>query len=156
MVFTSPSHQPDLMAYQGTMARCSMKYKWQSPRVDAGGVLREPPGSARAVETPCLAAGAEQEPRQSASGADIERHLSIGYEAGSAPLTGGTCSQQHADVVSNTWQKRLPELVPSRKQVHCSPFGIIPKRGRLGKWLGRSVNDGISKELASLSYVSVM
>ena len=41
---------------------------------------------------------------------------------------------------------------------------MIPKRGRPGKWRlivnlsaprGRSVNDGISKELASLSYVSV-
>ncbi len=44
--------------------------------------------------------------------------------------------------------------------IHCSPFGVIPKRGRPGKWRlivnlsapkGNSVNDGISKELASLS-----
>ena len=48
--------------------------------------------------------------------------------------------------------------------VHCSPFGVIPKRNRPGKWRlivdlsapeGYSVNDGIDKELASLSYVSI-
>lgn len=48
--------------------------------------------------------------------------------------------------------------------VHCSPFGVIPKRNKPGKWRlivglsapkGHSVNDGIDKELASLSYVSV-
>ena len=48
--------------------------------------------------------------------------------------------------------------------VHCSPFGVIPKRNRPNKWRlivdlsapqGHSVNNGISKELATLSYVSV-
>ena len=48
--------------------------------------------------------------------------------------------------------------------IHCSPFGVIPKKNRPNKWRlivdlsspeGQSVNDGISKELASLSYVSV-
>ena len=48
--------------------------------------------------------------------------------------------------------------------IHCSPFGVIPKRNRPNKWRlivdlsapqGHSVNDGISKELATLSYVSV-
>ena len=48
--------------------------------------------------------------------------------------------------------------------IHCSPFGVIPKRGRPDKWRlivdlsspeGHSVNDGISKELSSLTYVSV-
>ena len=48
--------------------------------------------------------------------------------------------------------------------VHCSPFGVIPKRNRPNKWQliihlsspeGESVNDGISKELSSLSYVRV-
>ena len=48
--------------------------------------------------------------------------------------------------------------------VHCSPFRVIPKTGRPGRWRlivdlsspeQSSVNDGISKELSSLSYLSV-
>ena len=48
-------------------------------------------------------------------------------------------------------------------EVHVSPFGVIPKSEE-GKWRlivdlsspnGGSVNDGISKELCSLSYMSV-
>ncbi len=44
--------------------------------------------------------------------------------------------------------------------VQCSPFGVIPKKNRPNKWRliidllapqGHSVNDGISKELASQS-----
>ena len=48
--------------------------------------------------------------------------------------------------------------------IHCSPFGVIPKRSRQNKWRlivdlsspdGHCVNDGIGKDLSSLSYVSV-
>ena len=48
--------------------------------------------------------------------------------------------------------------------IHCSRFGVIPKKHKPNKWrlivdlstpVGHSINDGISKELASLSYVSV-
>ena len=48
--------------------------------------------------------------------------------------------------------------------VNCSPFGVIPKCNRPGKWRmivdlsapeGHSVNDGLDKGLASLSYVLV-
>ena len=48
--------------------------------------------------------------------------------------------------------------------VHCSPFGVIPKKGKAGRWRlivdlsspeGRSVNDGIDKELATVAYMSV-
>ena len=48
--------------------------------------------------------------------------------------------------------------------IHLSPFRVIPKRNRPNKWRlivdlssreGHSVNDGISKDLSSLSYVSV-
>ena len=48
--------------------------------------------------------------------------------------------------------------------VHCSPIGVIPQKGKAGKWrlivdlsspAGGSVNDGISKELSSLLYMSV-
>ena len=48
--------------------------------------------------------------------------------------------------------------------VHTSLFGVISKNSKPNKWRlildlsspsGHSVNDGIAKELASLSYVSV-
>ena len=48
--------------------------------------------------------------------------------------------------------------------VHCSPFSVIPKKGKPGKWRlildlsapeGFSVNDGIPKDLCSLGYMSV-
>ena len=48
--------------------------------------------------------------------------------------------------------------------IHCSQFGVIPKWNRPNKWRlivdlsspeGHSVNDGISRDLSSLSYMSV-
>jgi len=48
--------------------------------------------------------------------------------------------------------------------VHCSPFGVIPQKGKPGKWRlilnmsapeGFSVNDEIPKDLYSLGYMSV-
>ena len=48
--------------------------------------------------------------------------------------------------------------------VHCSPIGIIPKQHKPGKWRlihdlsspeGASINDGISPDLSSLTYVTV-
>lgn len=48
--------------------------------------------------------------------------------------------------------------------IQCSPFGVIPKRNKPGKWRlildlsspeGYSVNDGVCKDLASVAYVSV-
>lgn len=48
--------------------------------------------------------------------------------------------------------------------VHISPFGVIPKKHKPGKWrlildlsspAGLSVNDGIDKDLCSLSYISI-
>ena len=48
--------------------------------------------------------------------------------------------------------------------VHVSPFGVIPKKSKPGHWRlitdlssphGHSVNDGIDKELCSLSYTSI-
>ena len=51
-----------------------------------------------------------------------------------------------------------------RAGTHCSPFGVIPKKHRPDSWRlivdlsspdGHSVNHGITKELATLSYVTV-
>ena len=44
------------------------------------------------------------------------------------------------------------------KSIHCSPFGVIPKKNKPDRWRlildlsspdGQSVNDGIAKDLAS-------
>ena len=51
-----------------------------------------------------------------------------------------------------------------RGGVHCSPFGVIPKKEGGNRWRlivdlsspeGKSVNDDISKEMVSQSYMSV-
>ena len=48
--------------------------------------------------------------------------------------------------------------------VYCSAFGVIPKKGQAGRWRlivdlyspeGHSVNDGVDKDMSSLSYLSV-
>ena len=53
-----------------------------------------------------------------------------------------------------------PDVMPDGTQL--SPFGVIPKSNRPGKWRlivdlsspdGRSVNDGIEESLCSLSYL---
>ena len=50
------------------------------------------------------------------------------------------------------------------RKIHCSPFGVIPKKNKPNKWRlildlsspeGQSINDGIDKDLASLTYISV-
>ena len=52
----------------------------------------------------------------------------------------------------------------TRLNIHCSPIGIIPKKNKPGKWRlivdlsspeDASVNDGIEKEICSLSYTSL-
>ena len=82
-------------------------------------------------------------------------------------------ARQHPQVVEKYLreEKRLGRMVAVGKAdqaselgVHCSPFGVIPKKGKAGKWrlivdlsspAGLSVNDGIDRELSSLSYISV-
>ena len=78
--------------------------------------------------------------------------------------SGGFCSYLQEEVSSG----RVIDVGDSKTAeslgVHCSPFGVIPKTGRPGRWRliidlssleQSSVNDGISKELSSLSYLSV-
>ena len=57
----------------------------------------------------------------------------------------------------------MPSGSAAAKACHVSPFGVIPKKSKPEKWrliidlstpTGHSVNDGIEKELCSLSYVS--
>ena len=77
---------------------------------------------------------------------------------------------EHADVVDNYLDAekamgRIAIVPPTlAHRIHISPFGVIPKRAKPGKWRlivdllcpeGRSVNDGIERELCSLSYISI-
>ena len=80
---------------------------------------------------------------------------------------------QAPQVVSNYLEgelalNRIAELTPVQAQklegLQCSSFGVIPKKQKPGKWRlivdlsspeAFSVNDGISKELCSLTYASV-
>ena len=57
-----------------------------------------------------------------------------------------------------------PFATPSFPNLHCSPFGVIPKKGQPGKWrlildlsspTQHSANDGIPKDPFSLQYISV-
>lgn len=57
----------------------------------------------------------------------------------------------------------LSKMEASAIDMHCSPIEAIPKKNRPGKWQlivdlsspeGSSVNDGVDKELCSLSYIS--
>lgn len=59
---------------------------------------------------------------------------------------------------------KLPKSEVEAMEIHCTPIGVIPKKNKPGKWRlivdlsspeGGSVNDGIDKEMCSLSYTSV-
>ena len=79
---------------------------------------------------------------------------------------------EHPEVVCKYLQEEvargcvalLSETTTERVIIHTSPFGVIPKKSRPNKWRlildlsspnGHSMNDGVEKELTSLSYVSV-
>ena len=77
---------------------------------------------------------------------------------------------EQAEVVDKYLQEELAANRVVRIQgvdadlIHCSPFGVILKRNRPNKWRlvvdlsspeGHSMNDGISRDLSSLSYVSI-
>jgi len=56
------------------------------------------------------------------------------------------------------------EEIAQHLDIQVSPFGVIPKKGKPNKWrlildlsspIGKSVNDGISKEDCSIQYTSV-
>ena len=107
----------------------------------------------------------------------IEEGFRVGYDARAATLKqkpGNLISAaEQPEVVSIYLEKELRASrilrVGSEDEarslgIHCSPFGVIPKKNKPNKWRlivnlsaleSHSVNDGISKELASLSYVSV-
>ncbi len=78
-------------------------------------------------------------------------------------------TSQHKGIVSDYLQNELRErriwrVEEGMECVQCSPFGVIPKKGKPGRWRlivnlsapdGHSVNDGVSKELSRVTYTSV-
>ena len=104
----------------------------------------------------------------------LEKGFRIGFQYQQAQLKQCSSNMVIKDpsVVSDYLhtELRLNRLVKlSNKEagelgIHCSPIGIIPKKGKPGKWRlivdlsspeGASVNDGVDKETSSLSYTSV-
>ncbi len=86
---------------------------------------------------------------------------------------GGTMYEatQHSGVIGDYLEKEVSakrvwrlEETPQVRGVQLSPLGVIPKKGKPGKWRlivnlsapeGGSVNDGIARELSSVAYMSV-
>ncbi len=78
-------------------------------------------------------------------------------------------ASQHREIISKYLEeevqgKRVWRVERATEGVQCSPFGVIPKKGKPGKWRlivnlsapeGLSVNDGIDRELSSVVYTSV-
>ncbi len=104
----------------------------------------------------------------------IKSGFRVGYDKSLAPLKAHHRNMQlateHREVVTKYLTAEIEAgrvvLVGTAEAlgIHCSPFGVIPKKSKPGKFRlilnlsapeGASVNDGISKELATLSYVSL-
>ena len=103
----------------------------------------------------------------------ISEGFRIGYSYGTKPLRSLSrnllSAEQYPSVVdeylsAELAQGRIVEFSEEVKNIHFSPFGVIPKKNKPGKWRlivdlsapeGSSVNDAISREWCSLSYVSI-
>ena len=82
-------------------------------------------------------------------------------------MSAGEQPQVVRDYMADEVKAQRVWLVGSQevvRGVHCSPFGVIPKKRKPGKWRlilnlsapdEASVNDGIPKELCSQEYASV-
>ena len=76
---------------------------------------------------------------------------------------------QHREIISKYLEEevrkeRVWRVEQAIEGVQCSPFGVIPKKGRPGRWRlivnlsapeGHSMNDGIDRVLSSVAYMSV-
>ena len=106
--------------------------------------------------------------------AGLQRGFRIGFNHGSASLRQGEGNmkgdnpQAVADYLKAELEanrlSRLSRAEASTIGVHFSPIGVIPKKGKPGKWWlivnpsapsGGSVNDGVDKESIRFSYTSV-
>ena len=105
----------------------------------------------------------------------IAQGFRVGFDYSKGVLKSASrnlnCALQHKEVVDEYLQKELaqhrisgPFLKKEVSRVNISRFGVIPKSHQPDKWRlivdlsfprGHSVNDGISKPLCSLSYITV-
>ena len=91
----------------------------------------------------------------------------MGFEYSSSllpPKRSMLSTTQHREELALNRVVQLPKPVAVQLGVHCSPIGVILKRHKPNQWRlivdlsspgGASVNDGIDKEMCSLSYTSV-
>ena len=105
----------------------------------------------------------------------ISQGFRIGYRANTPRKSGQhnlLSAKDHIEVVNEYLQHEITKgrlIGPLPKSdstplIHCSPFGVIPKKSGSNAWRlivdlsspkGRSINDGIRADLASISYVSI-
>ena len=99
----------------------------------------------------------------------IQEGFRIGYQRGDHGLGSARKNMQSAEenpqVVRDYLEaERKRGVLLGPFELHLSRFGVIPKSSHLGKWRlivdlshpeGRSVNDGINRELCSLQYARV-
>jgi hypothetical protein len=99
----------------------------------------------------------------------------IGFSPDLASLRSSTrnlkSAGEHPVVVDKYLQNEIekchvagPFVTPPLPNLHCSPFGVIPKKNQPGKWrlildlsspAPHSINDGIPRDPYSLHYISV-
>ena len=106
----------------------------------------------------------------------LQEGFRIGYDTNQIQLRSSrsnmASAREHPEVVQTYLQEELTQgrigvVTPYphiAKICHISPFGVIPKKSKPGKWRlildlsspsAHSVNDGIAKESAGLSHVSI-
>ena len=108
----------------------------------------------------------------------IEQGFRIGFHGEQASLHGLPCEEYDISWGASRSGGQVPRRGKSRKQncknrgtrgskgagIQCSPFGVIPQKNRDNKWClildlsspyGHSVNEGVRKDLETLSYISV-
>ena len=105
----------------------------------------------------------------------ISHGFRIGFKKPPKPLKSAKrnleCALHHPDIVTQYLADEIAQhriAGPFKRHVipeaHISRFGVIPKNHQPDKWrliidlshpAGRSINDGISKKLCSLTYITV-
>ncbi len=103
----------------------------------------------------------------------IKEGFRLGHEESRVVLREGSGTMyeasEHRDIISEYLErevqsKRVWKVTGVAAGIQCSPFGVIPKKGKPGRWRlivnlsapeGHSVNDGIDRELSSVAYTSV-
>ena len=89
---------------------------------------------------------------------------SLRQSASNMPINPEVVSRYIAEELSAGRLIKLSADEATSLNIHCSPIGIIPKKNKPGKWRlivdlssleNASVNDGVEKDICSLSYTSV-